>query len=115
VVDSRPGDRHLPAAEGSRGADPVRAADDGGKLVDRHAEDLAGLCRPLTRVQVQQQGPRRGRHVRDVGTAEPVQQPGIGGGDHTGRGHVLAQPHHLRRGEIGIQRQARHCLKARGV
>ena len=59
----------------------------------------------VDRVQRDQQRPAGRRGVGDERAAQPVHQPGVGGGDHAGRGHVRPDPRHLRRGEVRVEHQ----------
>ena len=104
LVHGQPGHRH-------RRPERRRLADHFGAVRHRRqrgrgqAEHLAGPLRPVGGVQVEQHRPGRGGRVGHVPGPEPGQQPGVGGGDHAVGGQVLAQPGHLGRGEVRIERQ----------
>ena len=104
-------------ATGSRPPNAVVSPDYAGAWSDRRqcvrvdVEMCGRCCRPRHGVEIEQQRARRRRGIGDVDAAQPVQQPGVGGRAHAVARHSLAQPAHLGRSEIGVERQAGERLQ----
>ena len=105
LVDAQPRQRER-RAEGIGVSDLLGAADDSGKLGRTEAEQRAGFFGPAAASQVEQQRSRCCGDVRDVGPGETVHQPGVARGHDTPENALPPEPRHLRRREVGVERQA---------
>ena len=93
--------------EGIGVSDLLGAADDRREARTHvEAEQRAGLFGPGAASQVEQQRSRCRGDVRDVGPGETVHQPGVARGHDASAIVLPPQPRHLRRREVGVERQA---------
>ena len=123
LVDGQPGHRHRRRRTPWSRRPPRRSPTTAGSAAGVRPNTSQASLRPV--------GARPGRAacVRDAVAASVTypapsrcQQPGVGGGDHAVGGEVLAQPGHLGRGEVRVERQpgdrgqaARPCPASRGA
>ena len=114
LVDDQAAHRYL-RAEGGGGADDLVTVDQPGEPLIREVEEGQEMRVPLKAVHIQQERARRGADVGDELAGEPVHDPGIGGGDHPVTREILAQPGHLRSGEIAVEDQPSAAVDLVGV
>lgn len=105
LVDEEPGQRDA-VAEGGGDADGSVRVHDLRHPFAVQAEDAERLRRPGDLVEVEELGTAGGRRIGDEGAREPVDQPGVAGGDDAVPGAFTAYPRHFGRGEVGVEGQA---------